>query len=661
MALGNQHPFIQVQVDQQLSIASGVRGRVADDATVATEITYFDRLGDTYVLEGVIDFSGAVETESDTADSFEKRVAPLTCRLPFALRVPISAQPNFLEVNTRIGQWTVIPIDAETVQLRTDLSIMGLNGKKGYSFYCGEQEVVVTAEEAAASGVGMQQESAEQPEMPAAEPVRSEPEDSTFDEKEWMIESNPSADEQDTIVYKPDSQWLEQLNEALTHSTASDFNGHDTFSESALQIDGMQNADTDTVSEARTSEPETTTVEEATSDQANISAPEAIAEPEAAVEPEAVTVRGETVEPEAVVGQETAIESNVVAEPEAVVEPDAVAVRAETVESEALAEPEAVAELETVAEFEASVEREAVAESEASVEPEAVAEPETSVGQETAEAEQPRGEQTEQSQEEETFQFEAIAGETAPDTAVPVASAADLAHKVIAELKKEADVEIKAEVPELKIGGYEVKKETVTVEQETVGEPDEDSNDAIVAATDSASVPVAEADGADKEAAGKLKFSLGVKQEDLTPVKLSGLLYGSVTKDAVPESVEPEIRNEETQIEDVSVPNYLQSEPIVTESGGTESDQVAQAETGNEESVQEESGETARPSIWGRWLEKQMESKYTIKFRIVQESDSLDQLAAKYETPIENLMRANGLTNEQIDPGQVIRIPLKRR
>ena len=66
-------------------------------------------------------------------------------------------------------------------------------------------------------------------------------------------------------------------------------------------------------------------------------------------------------------------------------------------------------------------------------------------------------------------------------------------------------------------------------------------------------------------------------------------------------------------------------------------------------------------SIWGDLLLEQRETKVTMKFRIVQQQDSLTGLAEHYNTSVNELVRANNLQQQQVDTGQILYIPMKRR
>jgi hypothetical protein len=64
--------------------------------------------------------------------------------------------------------------------------------------------------------------------------------------------------------------------------------------------------------------------------------------------------------------------------------------------------------------------------------------------------------------------------------------------------------------------------------------------------------------------------------------------------------------------------------------------------------------------LWKGWNLKD-DNKFTLKFRIVQETDHLDSLAERYSCSVSEIMRANGMTHEQLDSGQVLYIPTRRR
>ncbi|QQE77021.1 LysM peptidoglycan-binding domain-containing protein [Alicyclobacillus sp. SO9] len=158
MGDSDRSPQIQLEIDQEVFIDSVVDGDIVEDATVATEVTLFDRVGDAYVLEGAIVFAGYTKNpssaESDTgSENLEEAsdalsfgmasngVNHLHHRLPFILRVPVKAQPRgIVNVNSRISSWQLEVIGAGWIRIIGDLSILGLNGDKGYHFECGAQE-----------------------------------------------------------------------------------------------------------------------------------------------------------------------------------------------------------------------------------------------------------------------------------------------------------------------------------------------------------------------------------------------------------------------------------------------------------------------------------------------------------------------------------------
>lgn len=66
-------------------------------------------------------------------------------------------------------------------------------------------------------------------------------------------------------------------------------------------------------------------------------------------------------------------------------------------------------------------------------------------------------------------------------------------------------------------------------------------------------------------------------------------------------------------------------------------------------------------SFWGDLLFANRETKTTMKFRIVQEDESLPDLAEKYNTPLGELLRVNNLQHNHVDAGQILYIPQRRR
>ena len=146
-------PLIRVQVDQEVFVDSVREGDRLEDATVATEVTSFDRVGDAYVLEGAIVFAGYAKRSQDKNSSETSHLAGSSLdfsdgvvqhvhhRMPFFLRVPVKSQPRGLvNVASRIARWNLEVIESGWVHVTADLNIVGLNGEQGYHFQCGAQE-----------------------------------------------------------------------------------------------------------------------------------------------------------------------------------------------------------------------------------------------------------------------------------------------------------------------------------------------------------------------------------------------------------------------------------------------------------------------------------------------------------------------------------------
>lgn len=161
-------PLIRLQIDQEVFQDAVRDADVIEDATVATEVTSFERVGDAYVLEGAIVFAGYInhtDPESSTgpgdgtnrvggyqaADSQawdalsmgfgDTDVQHLHNRLPFVLRVPVKSQPRgIVNVASRISAWQLETVSAGWLRVIADLSIVGLSGDHGYHFECGSQE-----------------------------------------------------------------------------------------------------------------------------------------------------------------------------------------------------------------------------------------------------------------------------------------------------------------------------------------------------------------------------------------------------------------------------------------------------------------------------------------------------------------------------------------
>ncbi|GMA52344.1 hypothetical protein GCM10025857_37010 [Alicyclobacillus contaminans] len=152
MTQSEKAPLIQLSVDQEIFMDTVWEGDTLEDATVATEVTSFDRVGDAYVLEGAIVFAGyltrpakgASSPGEDTlsvnasGDQYAKHIHH---RMPFTLRVPVKAQARgIVNVTSRIAEWQVDVVGSGWIRLAAELTVSGLNGSQGYHFQCGAQE-----------------------------------------------------------------------------------------------------------------------------------------------------------------------------------------------------------------------------------------------------------------------------------------------------------------------------------------------------------------------------------------------------------------------------------------------------------------------------------------------------------------------------------------
>ncbi|MDI9259855.1 hypothetical protein [Alicyclobacillus sendaiensis] len=128
--------LIRLPVDQEVYAEQVASGDVVQDATVATEIVAFDQDRDTYQLEGAIVFAAYVQKVSNGD------VVHVHQRLPFLLRVPVSAQQaGVLNVKSRLAGVQLEVSGDAWLHLGGWLEVHGLNGSQGYLFRCGAQEV----------------------------------------------------------------------------------------------------------------------------------------------------------------------------------------------------------------------------------------------------------------------------------------------------------------------------------------------------------------------------------------------------------------------------------------------------------------------------------------------------------------------------------------
>ncbi len=144
-------PGVHLEVNQEVFLDVVRDGDVIEDATVATEVTSFERMGDAYVLEGAIVFAGYIprgdgEARLDVDDILgfgpeDGHVEHVHHRMPFSFRVPVAAQSrSVMNVTSRISRWKLEVVGTGWVRVVADLVIFGLNADEGYHFQCGAQE-----------------------------------------------------------------------------------------------------------------------------------------------------------------------------------------------------------------------------------------------------------------------------------------------------------------------------------------------------------------------------------------------------------------------------------------------------------------------------------------------------------------------------------------
>lgn len=141
MSDAQQAPVIALDINQELFIDTVRSGHVVDDATVATEVTALERVGEAYVLDGAIVFTGTlkqVPADPATPDDVTTHVHQ---RLPFRLSVPARTQPRgIVNVASRISAWQLAVAGDNWLKIEADLQVSGLNGQRGFQFTCGSQE-----------------------------------------------------------------------------------------------------------------------------------------------------------------------------------------------------------------------------------------------------------------------------------------------------------------------------------------------------------------------------------------------------------------------------------------------------------------------------------------------------------------------------------------
>ena len=148
----------------------------------------------------------------------------------------------------------------------------------------------------------------------------------------------------------------------------------------------------------------------------------------------------------------------------------------------------------------------------------------------------------------------------------------------------------------------------------------------------------------------------GVTMQTDEPIKLSALLGDSRTQaveaHAGSASVESGSLTEAAQLIRESL-SYTESSAHAADTTDEFAEPAAPVYTS-------EKGH-AGDSIWADLLFASRETKTTMKFRIVQEDESLPDLAEQYNTPLNDLLRANNLHQNHVDAGQILYIPQRRR
>lgn len=245
-------PSIRIHVDQQVTIET-VRGQEdLEDATVATEITGFDVEDDAYVLKGALTFSGFLrqgeEGSEELPDALDDEdvfatedlpedapILPLHHRLPFVLQVPVAAQlehqrrDGILDVNPKVGQWNVHVLGDQTVHLRAELVVQGLSASEGYVFRCGTQEEGVAAQQLDAL-LDQEEERAALPpqELPGVE--FEPPFDQVAETSAWTIEEARHEEAEDAA--ESDDDWI--IESAPDDAQAAEARDSDVFAAEAI-------------------------------------------------------------------------------------------------------------------------------------------------------------------------------------------------------------------------------------------------------------------------------------------------------------------------------------------------------------------------------------------------------------------------------------------
>jgi stage VI sporulation protein D len=100
-------------------------------------------------------------------------------------------------------------------------------------------------------------------------------------------------------------------------------------------------------------------------------------------------------------------------------------------------------------------------------------------------------------------------------------------------------------------------------------------------------------------------------------------------------------------------------EPVLAEEEGTVEEEGTTEDSADGEE-RDESGEARSKAEWIRWLVHGKEEHFVpIKMVIVQEDETIDQVAGKYEVSADEIVNKNRLTTDRLEPGQILQVPVK--
>ncbi|KEO82723.1 LysM peptidoglycan-binding domain-containing protein [Tumebacillus flagellatus] len=722
MAEAENKPSIRIHVDQQVTI-EGVRGHEeVEDETVATEITGFDIEDDLYVLRGALSFAGFFRQEEagdapipdaqDDRDVFdagadvpEAPVLPFHHRLPFLLQVPVTAQEvhqresGSLYVNPKIGQWNVHVLGENTLHLRAELILQGLSGQEGYVFRCGTQEEGVKPASSLDTLLDQEESRTLVPPAVAEDAEFEAPFDNAWasnyrqsleeveepaSEDDWLIESpapdaqtaeaeyrDQEADDDDDdddeteILFTPDprlvfpmpeadSAWAQQLNAAeQAFPNGLPLQEQELFQQAQAMFEQAQREFPD-LQEVNFAQASREVME-----QYQVSSFEELQKSlfdQAQQSPYA----NQFLNPYASGGQHQAFEANQYREAYdraleqfGELQPDYKVPSSSGTPSSSSAGASADAYHEAYNRIVAShgtpspVDEDADAFVLEDTRVEEITElddtfdaPEPFAAAEAPDDDAVRHEETVETahavrQEEKEETAETAGAEDSEATtefhdAPSVEDEADQADADPAADYTEAD---EADRPILEA------EETVVAHYEFEDEVPE--QEIIAAAPEVVEQPTKP---------GGPKLSLGSKStfsESGSGLKLSALL-GESRAPAAPEDL---------TLAEVVEAAFAESAPLLQESLTGEASSTEQSMIA---APLYPSTTSKHDSVWGNFL-RQKETKTTLKFRIVHETDSLQELAEQYNTTPSELQRANRLTRQEVEAGQILYIPTKRR